>query len=138
MCPAPVKAPAEKAFSLVEIVLAISVLAVLASLAASAFSGIKGSAKNQKLFGDANTINYQRESSNLLQLSIDGRVWDLRKGAVFQVNADGSVMQHSVYPPLIREENVAEWLKEIGLPELRAESSAPDEVAEKEPEPVKR
>jgi tRNA A-37 threonylcarbamoyl transferase component Bud32 len=83
---------------------------------------------------DDTRINYERDSSNLSQLSIDGRLWDLRNGAVFQVSADGSVMQHSVYPPLIREDNVAEWLKEIGLPELRAESNASDEGAEKEPE----
>ena len=58
-------------------------------------------------------INYERESSNLPELTIDGRVRDLRKGAVFQVNADGSVLQRPDYPPLIREENVAEWLASL-------------------------
>jgi hypothetical protein len=57
-------------------------------------------------------INYERESSSLPELNIDGQVWDLRKGAVFQINAEGSVVQRPIYPPLIREENVAEWLKE--------------------------
>ena len=61
---------------------------------------------------DGKRINYERESSSLPDLNIDGQVWDLRKGAVFQINAKGSVRQLPVYPPLIREENVEEWLKE--------------------------
>lgn len=48
-------------------------------------------------------INSEGESSNQPELIIDGQVRDLRKEAVFQVNADGSVLQHPVYPPLIRE-----------------------------------
>ena len=67
-----------------------------------------------------NRINYERESSSLSELNIDGKVWDLKKGAVFQINADGSALQHPIYPPLIREENVAEWLKEMRLNEPQA------------------
>jgi serine/threonine protein kinase len=62
---------------------------------------------------DDTRINYERESSSLSELTIDGRVWDLKKGALFQVKTDGSVLQHPVYPPLIREENVAEWLASL-------------------------
>jgi len=55
-------------------------------------------------------IEYLRESTKLSELSIDGRTWDLREGAVFQVEADGSVIQLPLYPPLLREENVKEWV----------------------------
>jgi hypothetical protein len=58
-------------------------------------------------------IEYARSSSKLDELSIDGRTWDLKNGAFFQVEEDGSVVQHSIYPPLLREENVEEWIESI-------------------------
>ena len=58
-------------------------------------------------------IKYQRDSSNLAELSIDGQAWDLKKGAVFHIEPDGTVIQQPVYPPLIREENLEEWIEKI-------------------------
>ncbi len=48
---------AAKAFTLVEVLIAVSVLAVIAGLAVSSFGGFKGSVEQQKLANDVNTLN---------------------------------------------------------------------------------
>lgn len=58
-------------------------------------------------------IEYQRDSSNLPALNIDNQTWDLRNGAVFQIGTDGSIVQRALYPPLLSEENLDEWLETI-------------------------
>ena len=58
-------------------------------------------------------IHYERDSTDLTKLRIDGRTWDLRDGAVFQIKQEGPIVQRPAYPPLLREENVREWLETI-------------------------
>jgi serine/threonine protein kinase len=65
-------------------------------------------------------IAYERDSSNLAELKIDGRAWDLRKGAVFHIDLDGTINQWPLYPPLIRDENLAEWIETIADERSRA------------------
>lgn len=58
-------------------------------------------------------ITYERESSDLATLFIDGNPWDLREGALFQVFPNGKIEQRPVYPPLLREKNLAEWMHQM-------------------------
>ncbi len=60
-------------------------------------------------------IRYERHSENLTELRIDGKAWDLRNGALFQVAPNGSIVQRAIYPPLLREDNLREWIDSVDL-----------------------
>ena len=88
-----VKPCKEKAISLVEMVIAVSVLAIFAGAAVSAFSGIKGFAESQKLVSDVRAINsalnvYAASGGFVGTLSDPQQVFDKLKTSVASNLAD--------------------------------------------------
>lgn len=122
----------EKAFSLLEVVIAISVLAVVSSIAVSSFFGLNKSAHEQKLVNDVATLNsavsvYVVSGGSLGTLSDPQQVLDKLKTTVTTAMAKRmtTISQSTIDPRLtaltttaVPDEDFAEWNPTSGTFEI--------------------
>ncbi len=113
-----------KAFSLVEALIAVSMLAVVAGLAVASFGGFKGSVEQQKLAGDVKTLNsavslYIMSGGSLDKVTDPVQVIDKLKTVVDadlvkrMPGASGSLIDHrltAITTTAVPADAFAEWI----------------------------